>query len=37
MDDYSLLDGFETYGWKPDDSLTKDENMMDVVRFLTAN
>ena len=32
-----LLRDFETYGWTPDDSLSDDENMMDLVLLLTRS
>ncbi|CAJ1954370.1 unnamed protein product [Cylindrotheca closterium] len=38
MNDYGqLLQGFELHGWKPDDSLSQDENMMDLVMLVTRN
>jgi deoxycytidylate deaminase len=32
-----LLDSFQTYGWSPDDSLSEDENFMDLVLLVTRS
>ena len=37
MRECKVLEGYEMYGWKPDESLENDDNFMDIVMLLTRN